>query len=294
MNFIGYTLYFNKADENLMPFWALLYTSSLEQDINGESFVNPWMPSGYSQAGRKWIVSAPKLKTHNLRLGTWESSHFGAQFGAGSRGKGQSQRHGLPGEFSVIKMNSKGYIFKRISTWTHVKDFILLMMGKPGCYMEEKSAKEYWNECANGSKLVFPQGRGTPFYQTEFICGVNRQELSCISISYLYVTQLSHNPHRIRTRSWGRVCYRQCLVWHGSTNCFPNRGFWKVFQEPHWKATAFLRLILPQAFFFFKSLSDSISILQVNTALKVHSPLQNSFVKGHFRGIQIYFSEHLE
>ena len=141
MSFIGYTLYFNKADEYLMPFWALLYTSSLEQDINGESFVNLWMPSGYSQAGRKWIVSAPKLKTHNLRLGTWESSHFGAQFRAGSRGKGQSQRHGLPGEFSVIKMNSKGYIFKRISTWTHVKDFFFTHDGKTRLLHEGKKCE---------------------------------------------------------------------------------------------------------------------------------------------------------
>lgn len=33
MSFIVYKLYFNKTDENVMPFWALLYTSSFEWDI---------------------------------------------------------------------------------------------------------------------------------------------------------------------------------------------------------------------------------------------------------------------
>lgn len=61
---------------------------------------------GDPQACRGCTGSASSTRAINLSLDTWELSHIGAQFRAGSRRKGQNQRHGLPDEFSVIEINA--------------------------------------------------------------------------------------------------------------------------------------------------------------------------------------------
>lgn len=84
-------------------------------------------------------------------------------------------------------------------------------------------------------------------------------------------------------------------VWFSrAVQIFPYLGVLESLPGTTLKSSCLFDIGFATAFFFFFNLSGSISTLKVNTAAKLPSPLQNAFVKEHFDGIQIYFSEHLE
>lgn len=80
-----YKLYFTKADENALPFWAVLYTSPFEQDIKG-AVCQPVEFSGWQKVN-SYLLPSTRLITWASTPGNLHTSELRSEPGQGGGGR---------------------------------------------------------------------------------------------------------------------------------------------------------------------------------------------------------------
>ena len=130
------------------------------------------------------------------------------------------------------------------------------------------------------AKLVFPQERGSSSNQAEFICMcIDKNYLALLSVTYTF-----HSCKIVPTDSasdgGGKVCYRQCLVFHWNTN-FPLPGILENLPGTTWKGSCLVVIDFAAAFL---SLSGSIS-----TVVKLLFPCRTHLLKNTSVGYRFIF-----